>query len=373
MKTLERYVFGAFISSFTLAFLVLSFVMTIGLMVQIVRYILDGMPMDLIGEFALVSFPETLQWTIPLALLVSSVLVFSRMSADSEIAAMRACGVHILTVMKWPIVFAVLCTLVGMVVNNEIVPRGHEIRRSLKSRVSVGAGLSVLEPGHIIDDFRNVKVYFGAKEGNWLHDLVIMDYTNPKFERMVRAAKALVTSEGRDIALDLYQVTVDPVDERNRSMAHANRFQYRFKDALKESTYTRRDKDFRFFEMLGVIERRAELIGTIEKAQSAARAAELEYRRCELSETKVELSKRFVFAMASVCFVLVGIPLGIRAQRRESSIGMAISLGISLGYYLVVILMLSFQESYAIRPEWLIWLPVVACFVLATHLVRKHL
>ena len=59
MKTIERYVFGSFLSSFLLAFLVLSFVLTIGLMVQIVGFILDGVSPALIGQFALVSFPET--------------------------------------------------------------------------------------------------------------------------------------------------------------------------------------------------------------------------------------------------------------------------------------------------------------------------
>ena len=51
MKTLERYVFGSFLSSFVLAFLVLTFVLTVGLMVQIVGYILDGVPMSLVAEF----------------------------------------------------------------------------------------------------------------------------------------------------------------------------------------------------------------------------------------------------------------------------------------------------------------------------------
>ena len=100
MKTIERYVFGAFLTSFFLAFLVLSFVLTVGLMVQIVGYMLQGIPVDLVARFAFVSFPETMQWTIPIALLVSSILVFSRMSADSEVAAMRACGVNLLTVTR---------------------------------------------------------------------------------------------------------------------------------------------------------------------------------------------------------------------------------------------------------------------------------
>ena len=168
MKTIERYVFGSFLSSFLLAFLVLSFVITIGLMVQIVGFILDGVSPSLIGQFALVSFPETMQWTMPLALLVASVLVFSRMSADSEIAAMRACGVNLLSIMKWPIAFSLLCVALGFYINNEVVPRGHEVRRNLKTKVSVSTGIDLLEPGHVIDDFPKMKFYFGAKEGNWL-------------------------------------------------------------------------------------------------------------------------------------------------------------------------------------------------------------
>ena len=93
----------------------------------------------------------------------------------------------------------------------------------------------------------------------------------------------------------------------------------------------------------------------------------------ELSVHKVELNKRFVFAMASLCFVLIGIPLGIRSQRKESTIGMAISLAVSLGYYVIVILMLSCEELYAIHPEILIWIPVAVCLAISAHLVRKHL
>jgi lipopolysaccharide export system permease protein len=85
------------------------------------------------------------------------------------------------------------------------------------------------------------------------------------------------------------------------------------------------------------------------------------------------MSKRFVFAMASICFVLIGMPLGIRAQRKESTIGMTISLGVALGYYLIIMLMLSLQKSYSIYPEILIWIPVAACFALTVFFTRKNL
>ena len=372
MRTIDKYVFSSFLTSFFLAFLVLSFVLTIGLMVQIVSYILDGVPLRLVGEFAAVSFPETLQWTMPLGLLVASVLVFSRLSADSEIAAMRACGINLISIMKWPIAFAVLCTMLGMYINNEIVPRGHEVRRSLKTKVSVDTGIEVLEPGRIIDDFPKVKIYFGSKEGNWLYDLLVMDYSNPKVDRMITATKALVTSEGRDVSLDLYQMTVDPLDEDHPTMARANRFQYFVKDAFKESKYNKKEKDFNFAEIRAKISELNGIIAALPATQKV-KGTEKHLRMRDLSKIKTEFSKRFVFAFASICFVLVGVPLGIKSQRKESTIGMAISLAVALGYYLVVILMLSLQKNYVIHPEFILWLPVLACFGFAAYLIPKHM
>ena len=364
--------FGSFLSSFLLAFMVLSFVLTIGLLVQIVDLVMDGVPMTLVGEFCMVSLPETLQWSMPLALLVSSILVFSRLSADSEIAAMRACGINLLSVVRWPVLFGVLCAALGLWVNNEIVPRGHEVRRTLKAKVSVKAGLSVLEPGRLISDFPKVKLYFGRKEGNWLYDLVVLDYSNPKVDRLITADKALVTQNGPDIDLELYHMTVDPVDEARQTMARANRFVYTMRDVIKQSKYNKRVKDFRFSEMLARIRAIRAVAGGLAGSGPVERAKR-DFAMRELSEHRVELNKRFVFAMASVCFVMIGIPLGIRSQRRESTIGMAISLAVSLGYYVVVILMLSCEEAYWAHPEVLIWLPVAACLVLAARLTRRHL
>ena len=372
MKTIERYVFGSFLSSFLLAFMVLSFVLTIGLLVQIVDFIMEGVPMPLVGEFCMVSLPETLQWSMPLALLVSAILVFSRLSADSEIAAMRACGVNLLTVVRWPILFGALCAALGLWVNNEIVPRGHEVRRTLKAKVSVKAGLSVLEPGRLISDFPRVKLYFGRKEGNWLYDLVVLDYSNPKLDRLITAEKALVTQSGADVDLELYQMTVDPVDETHRTMARASRFVYSMKNVIRRSHYTKRVKDFRFSEMMEQIRARRAAIAAV-TGDGAVDAAKRDFARRELSEHMVELSKRFVFAMASLCFVLIGIPLGIRSQRKESTIGMAIALAVSLGYYLIVILMLACDETYRVHPEILMWLPVAVCMALAAKLMRRHL
>ncbi len=376
MKNLERYVFGAFLSSFFLAFLVLSFVLTIGLLVQIVSYILQGVPFDLVGQFALVSFPETMQWTVPLALLVSSILVFSRLSADSEIAAMRACGVNLLTVMRWPLAFALLCTFVCLFVNNEVVPRGHEVRRNLKTRLAGGAGLELLEPGRTINDFPKVQLYFRErdKESNSLLDLEIVDRRDPKCTRTYKADKAFVRKEGRDIVLDVRNLSVDPVDAEHPQALQAETFRWRVDDVLKDGDYKRKEKDFRFFEILNEIDARKLEVAQAsnEKVKGKKHSPRVSAMR-SLSDIRTEFMKRWVFAFASICFVLVGVPLGIRAQRKESSVGMGIALVTALVYYLVVILMTSLSKNYQVHPEVLIWLPVGLCVLLSCWLIPKNL
>ena len=383
MKTLERYVFGAFLSSFLLAFLVLSFVLTIGLLVQIVGYILDGIPMELVGRFAIVSFPETMQWTIPIGLLVASILVFSRLSADSEIAAMRACGVNLLTVMRWPLLFAAICSLAGLFINNEIVPRGHEVRRNLAKRLSVGAGLELLEPGRTITDFPKVKIHFNEKKDGKLLGLTVLDYTNPHSVGKISVATAEVAQVGRDLVLRMRNITGEPTDAEDFRRLAADVWEYRIKDALKDDMYKRREKDFTLLPRMtedGVV--RSEMLHAIGEAKQEVKAASAsesdgkdkrKKARRKLSDLKTEFMKRWVSAFASICFVLVGVPLGIRAQRRESTVGMAIALVVALSYNLLELLMTNLSKNYAVHPEVLIWLPVALCVALAARLIPKNL
>lgn len=363
MKILEKYVLSSFLTTFFLAWLILSFVLTIGLLVRIIQLIIEGLPARAIGLFMLVGFPGTLTLTIPIALLTSSLLVFSRLSADSEIAAIRACGVNLLSIMKWLILIGAVLTLFGFYINNEIVPRSHEVSRNLRSLISVDAGLALLEPGRMIDDFDGLKLFFQRKEGNWVYDLLIFDSTNTKGTREIRAEKALVSTNGTDLVLDMYKVRVDPLEIGHPGIAIADRFRQVIPEAMRRRLYKRKEKDLHFSELCAVIDK---LRRNPEKLPRAV-------RNKLLSIYRTEFQLRFVYAMGAVCFVLVGIPLGIKTQRKESTIGMAISLAVALSFYICVILTKSIDKIPAWQPYVLIWIPVAFCGLLAAYLIPKNL
>ena len=69
--------------------------------------------------------------------------------------------------------------------------------------------------------------------------------------------------------------------------------------------------------------------------------------------------------------MLLGIPLGIKAHRKESSIGIAMSLFLVFNFYLFIII----GESLAARPETyphlVVWAPVLVSLTLGLFIMRR--
>lgn len=92
MSTLQKYVLKEVIKTFLPAFLVLVFIMTFGFCVQLLNEGLDVVRLRGLPQFMLaLSVPVVM----PSAFLTAVIMAFGRLSADVEITAMRASGVHL--------------------------------------------------------------------------------------------------------------------------------------------------------------------------------------------------------------------------------------------------------------------------------------
>src|SRR5437660_1120831 len=90
----------------------------------------------------------------------------------------------------------------------------------------------------------------------------------------------------------------------------------------------------------------------------------------ERSASRTELNKRFSFPFACVAFAIIGVPLGVTAHRRETSVGFAMALIVATTYFLFVIIGDTLRANPHAHPELLVWFPNVLFIVLGAFMFR---
>ncbi len=85
----------------------------------------------------------------------------------------------------------------------------------------------------------------------------------------------------------------------------------------------------------------------------------------------VEASTRLGLSFSCFAFVLLGAALGIRIHRRESSIGMAVSLILVFIFYFFIILADSLVTQPQLHPHLIVWIPFVLAEIIGFTLLRR--
>src|SRR5437763_15804910 len=136
MKILTRYILKEI---FAPTMLGLLFYTSIILMKQlfdlagmIIRQSLSlGTVMHLLG----LSMPHIVVLTIPMSLLFGILIAVGRLSADSEIIAMRALGISTRTIYRPVFFFSVLVFLLNLYLMNWVLPRGNRQLKNLQAEL----------------------------------------------------------------------------------------------------------------------------------------------------------------------------------------------------------------------------------------------
>ena len=89
------------------------------------------------------------------------------------------------------------------------------------------------------------------------------------------------------------------------------------------------------------------------------------------TELEVELNQRIAFALSPIAFLLLGLPLAIRTSRRETSVGLFLSVILAGAFFLSIILCESLSSRPYLYPQYLLWLPNIIFQVLGAVMTVK--
>ena len=112
-----------------------------------------------------------------------------------------------------------------------------------------------------------------------------------------------------------------------------------------------------------------------EQARLAARPpgppAQAGERAREEMKLSLILHEKLNLSLAVFSVALVGVPLGIKVSRRETSANLGIALLLVMGYYLLTVMVKWLDGRPEFRPDLLLWLPNLLFIAVGAGLFRR--
>ena len=377
MNLLDRHIFKSVFFTCAAAVGLFAFVVALP---NVVRELLGPL---LSGQFSVGTFarlvglllPFAISYALPMGILTGVLLTLGRLSADSEITAMRAAGISVGRLSRPVFVLGVCSAIAALYVNLESMPWARvQYYREFAAAVRSDP-LRIIEAKRFIRDFSGCVIYVGEKEGSVLRDIWIWELdeqlrvrrlvsaesgrlefdeaTNTLIPMLIRAkAEERDPDNPEDFSKSPKLPSVDQVEEVRISL---DRYFGRNLERMKQ--------DWLSFDQL-----RAEQSRLAAETPPADKRLEHDRARMKLA---LILQEKFNLSLAVFSFALLGVPLGIKVSRRETSANLGLALVLVLSFYLLTVVIKWLDRHPEFRPDILLWLPNVIFIALGVWLFTR--
>ena len=347
MWTLNRYVTRDFLIVFGMAIGVLTFAMLGARLGEVMEMLARGIPVKNFFLFIYYTLPMVLIYTIPWSILVAIMVVFGRLSADSEITAMRACGVSLLQIVAPLLLFVIGMTAICLYLQVYAGPPMYSKARTLLRDTATTQPMSIFEPGQQIE-FEGAVVYIDDKIGtDQLRGVQIFMFDDKlKLSQDIFAESAKLSTDEATMILTikLFKCVIGSYDANGGKQTIFNdelEFNFDYGKAVSDNRVRERSKFLPADQLLA----RTKIM------------RKLGMPKQDICEQEVELNSRIALALSPIAFLLLGLPLAIRTSRRETSVGLFLSVILGGVFFLSIVVIESLAIFPAIFPQYLIWLP----------------
>src|SRR5205807_5531666 len=306
-------------------------------------------------------------FAVPMGMLTATLLVFGRFSADQELTAIRAGGVSLVALVTPVLLLSAGLSGISALVNLQVAPQCRVAYRNLLFHIGLERSTSLIMEDRYLDDFPGYIVYVARKSGTNLQRVEVLGLdAEGKMTNRTHAARATVESDVANsrMVLRLYEVqrydlvnfsSVDELGELSQTLTNKQPALPTLSVPLSDLTFGQLWRKLRELDQLSI---QAKAIPHATADQLREQKRQLETVKADLTmPVLVQIHRQVALSFGCIGFTLIGIPLGIRAHRRETSAGVAMALILSLIYYSFIIVGQSLETRPEFAPHLILWLP----------------
>ncbi len=344
MKILNRYILKEFMIVYTISLIALSGLFLIVNIFENLKFILSYHP-SFYEVFMLyfTQIPGILYQTIPMAALLTTVIVFAVMSKNNEIGSLLSTGINPLTIVK-PIIYTVIViSIINLVIGESIVPRTNIDNGLIDANIhNSNASINQKIKLNNIWLKSNNKIYKIGLFIPWLDtikDVTVYDFSNDY--------KTLISRTDIEIARweqdhwEAANVNIRDFKTNNQvvySFITSTSFQFPY--TIKDFKHTEKTPDeMNYFELMSYTQK-------------------LKKEGYSYAPYDVSLNFKLSYPFSSLFVILIVLPFSLKKRKTVGfilAIGIALTIGFS--YWIILALSLSMGNSGILNPVLATWLP----------------
>jgi lipopolysaccharide export system permease protein len=369
MRTLHIYLTRQVLATVVMTVAVFTFVLLLGNVLKEIMSMLVNRQATLLAVIQAIGLliPYVLAFALPMGMLTATLLVFGRFSADQELTAARASGISLVALVAPVLLLSIIFSGLCFWMNLEIAPQCRVAYKTLLYKVAKENPAALLRENQYNPFPKGWTIYVRKIKGNDLQGVKVYQVSDEENSlQWINARAGKFSMENDQLILTLFDANRSEVHDGNvMSGGFAEEWPVEIPTkSLREAMRETRLPDMSFSQLQARLEKlERSFIPTKTKANSPPlkfreEIQKLKALRDEVTmPVRVQIHRQIAFSFACIGFTLVGIPLGIRAHRRETSIGMAIALILVLVYYSFIILAQSWDSRPEFAPHFIVWIP----------------
>ncbi|ELS02528.1 putative permease [Xenococcus sp. PCC 7305] len=327
----------------------------IGTGFELVRRVSEsGLPIGIALQVLFLRLPEFIVFAFPMAILLSTLMTYSRFSSDSEIIALRSIGIHIYRLIVPAVIFSFLIVNLTFVVNNFVAPAANYqatiiLRQALKQTKKAFNDRNILYPEYVKKELPNgdkltvlARLFYAEEfDGEKMLKVTILDRSQGAVNQIVTANYATWNLE--ENIWDFYAGTIYLLGA-DGSYQNLVRFQHQ-QLALPRAPLdlTKKSRDSK--EM------------TLFQAQESLELAKLSGKDKKIRKLQVRIQEKISLPFVCLVFALIGAAIGVKPQNSTKGTSFGICVGLIFAYYLLSFISSSMGVRGVLPPYLAAWLP----------------
>jgi len=372
---IDRWLLGQIIPPMIFAisaFTVIS--LSVGVMFDLIRKIVEfGLPLFLALKILFFSLPSFLVLSFPMAVLLSTLLAYGKLSSNSELLALKSLGIKTSRIISPAIALSIFMTGLTFYFNDNLVPRSNKLAETTL-RAGMGSSFSgETQKYNIMFARYGSRINASSKKPTKSNTLLTHIFYSSLFENNIMKGVTVLDYSREDIQ-QILKADSAKFDKKNSSWIFSEGSIVSIDPRGQTTNIKFKEYTYPFVE--GPLELAKVPKDATEMTLKQALEAEKIYKKTgnlkEIRRIQVRIQEKFTLPCACIVFGLIGSSLGSKSNLRSSkSQGFGLSVILILIYYVMSFLFSSFGVKGLLPPIFAAWLPVFISLGGGIYFLRK--